>query len=199
MGGWGIKDLGLFNRALCAKSLWRALLSEGLWGRIIRMKYLKRLPVHYFLCDHTLHSGEASTIWRSLLKSLPVIQHSIAWDVGRGTLVTVGIDPIPGLSDSYSLSPALVKFFHDKQLSVIRQFCLFLPDTQQRWLRSDELHLEGNLAVEWDQYANRLSQAGVRLGSLSRNRLIGWSGPVMRHRAMSLLHWLIILILVCPP
>lgn len=114
MGGWGIKYLGLFNRAHCAKILWRALFSGGLWGRIICLKYLKRLPVHYFLRDRSIHHGGSSVIWRSLLKSLPVIQQHISWDVCRGNLVFVGIDPISGLFDNCSLTPELVKSFQDR-------------------------------------------------------------------------------------
>jgi len=39
-GGWNIKHLHYFNKALNAKSLWRALLDNGLWSKIIRGKYL---------------------------------------------------------------------------------------------------------------------------------------------------------------
>lgn len=83
-----------------------------------------------------------------------MIQQSLAWDVGRGNLVYVGIDPISGIYDNYSLSPALFKFFHERQLMVIRQFFQMLPNAQQRWLSSKELCLEGDLAVDWDRYSS---------------------------------------------
>jgi len=44
-GGWGIRDLELFNKALAAKSLWRALFHNGLWRVSIRKKYLKGIEV----------------------------------------------------------------------------------------------------------------------------------------------------------
>ena len=44
-GRWGIKNLRLVNMALCAKSFWRALFNEGLWGKLVRSKYLSRLPI----------------------------------------------------------------------------------------------------------------------------------------------------------
>lgn len=43
LGDGGIRHLSLFNRSLCAKSLWRSLFDHGLWGNIIRCKYQKRL------------------------------------------------------------------------------------------------------------------------------------------------------------
>ena len=43
-GGWGIKQLSLFSQSLCAKNLWRGLTVPGLWGNILKAKYLKILP-----------------------------------------------------------------------------------------------------------------------------------------------------------
>ena len=49
MVGRGIKNLNWFNRALCAKSLWRSLFDEGLWGKIVKAKCLKCVAmVHWF-------------------------------------------------------------------------------------------------------------------------------------------------------
>ena len=44
LGGWGIKNLALFNSSLCSKSLWWPLHNEGIWGKVIGCKYLRRLP-----------------------------------------------------------------------------------------------------------------------------------------------------------
>jgi len=40
VGGWGIKNLDLFNKALAEKWLWRGLSTEGIWKKVIREKYL---------------------------------------------------------------------------------------------------------------------------------------------------------------
>ena len=39
-GGWGIKNLALFNIALCAKSLWRGLTGNNIWCPILKSKYM---------------------------------------------------------------------------------------------------------------------------------------------------------------
>lgn len=77
LGGWGIKDLSLFNSALCAKSLWRVLFDSGLWGSIVKAKYLHRLPPVYWIRSGKSICPGASLVWRSLIKSLPIIQQSL--------------------------------------------------------------------------------------------------------------------------
>lgn len=39
--GWGIQNTHNFNCALIIKSLWRASSEKGIWGKIIRDKYMK--------------------------------------------------------------------------------------------------------------------------------------------------------------
>jgi hypothetical protein len=34
-GGWGFRNLGFFNLALNANTLWRVLTQEGIWHRVI--------------------------------------------------------------------------------------------------------------------------------------------------------------------
>jgi hypothetical protein len=41
VGGWGLKDLVSFGRALVAKSLWVFLSSDSLWRRILIAKYIE--------------------------------------------------------------------------------------------------------------------------------------------------------------
>lgn len=42
-GGWGFKQLGLFNISLCVKILWHGLTRTGLWEEIISAKFMKRI------------------------------------------------------------------------------------------------------------------------------------------------------------
>jgi hypothetical protein len=44
-GGWGIKNLYWFSRALAANTLWRCLMRDGLWHRVIKDKYLSSTSV----------------------------------------------------------------------------------------------------------------------------------------------------------
>jgi hypothetical protein len=40
LGGWGIKNIYWFCRALLMKSLWRLIHNKMLWGRVMDSKYL---------------------------------------------------------------------------------------------------------------------------------------------------------------
>jgi len=44
-GGWGIKNIFSFGKALAAKSLWRCLMVPVLWHEVIIKKYLKKKTV----------------------------------------------------------------------------------------------------------------------------------------------------------
>jgi hypothetical protein len=41
LGGWGIKNLIWFSKSLVAKSLWRLLHNEMLWGKVLSSKCLQ--------------------------------------------------------------------------------------------------------------------------------------------------------------
>jgi len=45
LGGWGIRNIFHFNRALAANSLWRVLVKDGVWNKVIKDKYLPHCSV----------------------------------------------------------------------------------------------------------------------------------------------------------
>jgi len=47
--GWGLRDLGIFSRAMADNTLWRALIQEGLWHRILKDKYYPYVTVERWL------------------------------------------------------------------------------------------------------------------------------------------------------
>jgi hypothetical protein len=49
MGGWGLRNLPFFYRALSANTLWRILMKPGLWSKVIKAKYFPHLPVHIWI------------------------------------------------------------------------------------------------------------------------------------------------------
>ena len=61
-GGWGIKNLLWFNRALCEKRFWRSLFNTTLWVEIIKVKYLKWMSLDYWFRNYRLKQLNASTI-----------------------------------------------------------------------------------------------------------------------------------------
>ena len=99
-GGWGIKHLNWFSVALRLKNLWLVLQNDGLWHRVITNKYLKMGSVEAWLKDKKFLSRGVSAIWKGFFLSLPWLGRHLAWQVGNGKNVLLGIDPIVGFSDS---------------------------------------------------------------------------------------------------
>jgi hypothetical protein len=73
MGGWGIKNIFTFGKALAAKSLWRCLMVPGLWHEVILKKYLKKKSVVEWLREGRKSRSGISNIWRALTSSLSII------------------------------------------------------------------------------------------------------------------------------
>jgi hypothetical protein len=48
-GGWGLRNLFSFSRAMVANTLWRALMVDGLWHRVLKEKYLPSVSVEHWL------------------------------------------------------------------------------------------------------------------------------------------------------
>jgi hypothetical protein len=66
-GGWGLKNIHLFGQALTVKSLWRLLFNEGLWGNIMKKKYLKDYIVEQWIKVEPKSIKGASNIWKGLV------------------------------------------------------------------------------------------------------------------------------------
>ena len=49
LGGWGLKNLYVFNQALETKSLWRMFFNRGLCGKVMKEKYLENKEVEVWL------------------------------------------------------------------------------------------------------------------------------------------------------
>jgi hypothetical protein len=45
LGGWGIKNIVWFSKALATKSLWRLIHNRMLWGRVLISKYMARKSI----------------------------------------------------------------------------------------------------------------------------------------------------------
>jgi hypothetical protein len=107
-GGWGIKNLVFFNKALAEKSLWRGLSTEGIWKKVIKDKYLPYVSVSRWFRLETRSQGDSSPVWRNLLKSKPLLDHWLCWKTGNGCSYTGGRDQLMGLGINSFLSDALL-------------------------------------------------------------------------------------------
>jgi hypothetical protein len=174
-GGWGLKNLTTFNTTLLASSFWRAVSHDNIWHRIIMDKYLGSLPLLTWLRKPSLLQKRASSFWKGLISSSPVILHWLRWKPGSGTDILIGRDKILGLEEQSILSPNL-----RSQLCSLNLLCLAqvrsstrvlpLPDN---WMGSGDLHLSGLNATDWDSFTTALRSA-ESLSMMSQTLSLGW-------------------------
>jgi hypothetical protein len=70
MGGWGLKNLPLFHKALSTNTFWRLLTKPGLWSNVIKAKYLHHLPVHIWIRFAEVSPIKGSQSWNNLSSTL---------------------------------------------------------------------------------------------------------------------------------
>ena len=74
LGGWGIKNLELFSKALAAKSLWRLIKNpDKLWRKFIVTKYYPDNNILEWIRtpDKTFKNG--SIVWKEMVTAFPLI------------------------------------------------------------------------------------------------------------------------------
>jgi len=49
LGGWGLRNLFIFNNASNTTTLWRLLNRDSIWHRVVCEKYLQNTPLETWL------------------------------------------------------------------------------------------------------------------------------------------------------
>ncbi|KAJ1702372.1 hypothetical protein LUZ63_002151 [Rhynchospora breviuscula] len=83
LGGLGLRDTTILNRAMIMKTIWR--LNSGfndgaLWVQVLKAKYLSRS--FFWLASAPTR---CSKMWRAVLQGREDIQHHVKWIIGDGT------------------------------------------------------------------------------------------------------------------
>lgn len=86
-GGWGIKRLALFSKALAAKLGWRLLTSDSLWSRVAYAKYIKPQTVLDWICTRQGNHHQISNIWKAVIDTIPLLREGITWRIKEGNAV----------------------------------------------------------------------------------------------------------------
>ncbi|XP_078175152.1 uncharacterized protein LOC144568653 [Carex rostrata] len=89
MGGLGLRDLQLMNKAMLLKMLWRmAAGSESLWVKQLQAKYLPRSKL--WLSKRT---SKCTSFWRGILALRDNLQPMVSWKLGDGSVCTTFAQP----------------------------------------------------------------------------------------------------------
>ena len=162
-GGWGIKNLEWFSTSLRLKSLWLALCGNGLWFKIISVKYLKKDNVISWIREKAFTVSGASVIWKGFISTITWLGKGLIWMAGNGENIKVGVDPISGMGSCYVLPLDLRIYLEDYGITTLAQARNCTKEASNYWLTAVDLDLSGNWHSLWDDYVSGLEQGRIRL------------------------------------
>jgi hypothetical protein len=112
-GGWGLKDIWLFGKALAVKSLTIFLTIDSLWRQTLIDKYIALDTILDWIRKRQKCAHNVSNQWRAISLAFPIIGNFLAWKVGSREKVRIRVDAIPGCGANIFLPDNLVTHLHD--------------------------------------------------------------------------------------
>ena len=151
-GGWGIKHLPSFSLSLRMKSFWLVLNSSGIWNKLISVKYLKNRPIHTWLREKIFVVGNVSILWRGFVDTLSWIGKGLIWNVGNGSSIQVGADPMVGFGTNYILPIGLREYLEDYGIVTLNHARNLTTSATSYWFTAADLDLCNEWKFHWDRY-----------------------------------------------
>jgi hypothetical protein len=165
LGGWGLKNIFYFSKALAAKGGWCLLNTTSLWTKVIRQKYIAPFSLEAWIRSQPKSLKGASVIWKAIVKDFPIIESSLAWNIGNGNRLRIGLDPWSGSDGSHSLTEQLVQSLHSKDFYYLSSLADPNRSTlwAQGWKDPFSLGLIEEESRELELYIHGLKLAQLRL------------------------------------
>ena len=112
-GGLGIQGIGLFNKALLGKWLWRfGKLSNKLWHQVIAAKYGE---ARGGWCTRGVRDSHGCGTWMSIKEGTEKFFSQILYNVGEGCCVSFWRNPLSGLIPLKEPFPAMFAYSLSKE------------------------------------------------------------------------------------
>jgi hypothetical protein len=126
-----LKDIYVFSQALTTKSLWRLIYNECLYGKFMKIKYLKHKYVEELLkSERRIYQG-VSIVSKDLVKAFPLLGQWVVSKVGRGNKVCIGEDFWIGCRGTYMLLEILLNKLNIMGIFYLEQ--VTIPNGQFAW------------------------------------------------------------------
>jgi ribonuclease HI len=165
LGGWGLKNIFLFSKALAAKSCWRLISVSSLWSLVVSQKYISPASIEDWIRNPNKSATNGSIIWKAMISSFSVVGDSLAWRVGKGNHLHIGVDPWPGCGNSHILLEDLIDQLHRQGIFYLSQLVDPLTTNlwNQGWKNATLLGLNGIHADLMRNYIVALRRGHIRL------------------------------------
>jgi hypothetical protein len=126
LGGWGIKYIRLFAKYLAGRNLWRLLVGNSLWIKVMHSKYFPNLTVIEWLRQLN-KSSKGSIVWKALVEAFPLVGEWVVWKIGDRKNIRVGEDPWLGARNNFRLSPPLIQSLQTNNIHSLHDVCIGFP------------------------------------------------------------------------
>jgi hypothetical protein len=81
LGGWGIKNIFTFSKALETKRLWRLIYNQMLWGNVMLTKYMAGSPFEEWFCRPKNLVTNSTIVWKIMVDAFPLIGEWEVWKI----------------------------------------------------------------------------------------------------------------------
>ena len=105
---------------------------------------MKKLPLHSWLREKSFFLRNASVIWRGFLLTLSWLGKGLLWQVGNGSAIRLGVDPVVGMGSSFILPRDLRDYLEDYGICTLAQARNQTSFALGYWFSVDELDLQGD-------------------------------------------------------
>lgn len=85
LGGWGLKNIFLFAKALATKLVWRLVKTKSLCTVAVSHKYIMPISVKEWICNPIIKVASCSIIWKVVVSCFHVLGEGLAWHIGDDT------------------------------------------------------------------------------------------------------------------
>lgn len=164
-GGWGLKDLPIFAKALAGKMGWALLTSHSLWTNITFHKYIWPHSILDWARLPSWNKVGISSIWKALLHSLPLIRDILVWRIRDGNSARIGLYPWTGSGGSHTLPQDLIAHLAAQNIKVISQIADPAQSDifHQAWKSANQLNIPRRWHTIWEEYRDALMEAHIRI------------------------------------
>ena len=139
------------------------LQGNSLWHQVLTNKDMNNKSIVSWLRDKNFTVRGASVIWNGFLHTLSWLGKCLAWHVGNGQNIVVGVDPIIGTHSLSDLPLGLRDYLKDFGIVSLNHAQNTLPGLHKYWYTTEDLDIVGEWKLAWDNYIRCLEQGRICL------------------------------------
>jgi hypothetical protein len=110
------------------------------------------------------------------MASLHIIKQWLAWLIGCGKQIILGMDPFIGDNYSFRLSGPLIQHLNNQHIYSLAQVASTNDaGNNQSWIESIHLGLIGELATKWSNFLLLLKSSGISLNNTKDKIVWSWN------------------------